>query len=101
MQLVHISFHYHHIYMYVDSHVSVEISDGGVNQTVGQNYTLYCDIAGMSVATYQWWKDSNIILSETGSTYSFSPLRLSHAGLYSCYVSMDDYDNKEINLQSR
>ena len=53
---------------------------------VGQRYTLICSVTGTSVVTYEWRKDGNELLSETGPTLSFYPLRLSDAGSYVCFI---------------
>ena len=68
----------------------VQISDGsGISQT-GQNYTLTCTIAGTVNLTYTLqWRRNGAPLSETGAILSFSPLRLSDAGQYTCEVMGD------------
>ena len=57
----------------------------------GLNYTLSCEVSGVndnaSTVIYEWKKD-NITLSEMCPLLSFSPLRLSDAGMYTCTVSM-------------
>ena len=41
------------------------------------------------------------MLPETGSILFFFPLRLSHAGRYSCNTSHSNTDNKEVTLSSK
>ena len=71
--------------------ISVLINDLGTNPVAGLNYTLSCEVSGVndnaSAVLYEWKKD-NITLSETGPLFSFSPLRLSDAGMYMCTVSI-------------
>ena len=67
--------------------VSIEIVDSGNSPTVEESYTLTCVVSGASVTTFKWKKDEDI-LSEIGSTLSFSALRLSDAGQYVCEVSV-------------
>ena len=38
--------------------------------------------------TYMWMKDGSVVSGQTSSTYSFSPLRLTNSGQYSCQVSL-------------
>ena len=81
---------------------SVQISDGGATPTAGQSYTLTCSASGASVTTYQWRKDGTV-LSETRPTLSFTPLRLSDAGRYTCEVTADGIllsNSRDITLQS-
>ena len=71
--------------------ISILLDDNGTNPVAGQNYSLSCKISGIdsSIAnlTYKWKKDDTP-LSEIGPFLSFSPLRLSDAGWYSCTVNM-------------
>ena len=46
-------------------------------------------------------KRMGIVLPETGSILFFFPLRLSHAGRYSCNTSQSNTDNKEVTLSSK
>ena len=54
--------------------------------------TLTCDVSGASnlspTITYQWTKDSITIASVRSETLTLSPLRLSHAGVYTCSVNV-------------
>ena len=56
---------------------------------MGESYTLTCAVSGATATSYQWRKDG-VVLSELGSTLSFSPLRLSHAGRYTCNVTVNE-----------
>ena len=62
----------------------VQISDGGATPIAGQNYTLTCSVSGGAIVTTYQWEKHHTILSETGPTLSFSPLRQSDAGWYTC-----------------
>ena len=55
---------------------------------VGKGYSLTCSVTGTNVSMYLWMKDSAILPNETGPALSFSFLRLSQAGQYSCNVSI-------------
>ena len=61
--------------------------DGGIGVTV---YTLTCVFPGADdqVVTYQWMKDNITIASARSETLTFSPLRLSHSGVYTCSVNV-------------
>ena len=65
----------------------------------GLSYNLTCSVQGAenldSNMTYEWIKNETPIIGETSSTLSFSPFRLSEAGIYMCrvYVSSDYLDN--------
>ena len=76
------------IIMYFFS-VSVQLTGSSATPTVGENYTLTCTISGVIATSYQWREDG-VVLSELGSTLSFSPLRLSHAGRYTCDVTVNE-----------
>ena len=65
---------------------AVQIRDEGVLPIPGENYILTCSVLGASVTTYQWKRGGSILQGETADTLSFSPLRLSYAGKYSCEV---------------
>ena len=67
---------------------------------IGENYTLTCNVSGRGISTFQW-RQNNIPLNATGPTLSFSPLRLHHAGLYSCNITAGYSDNNEITLHSK
>ena len=41
---------------------------------------------GSMVYTYMWLKDGSVVSGQTSSTYSFSPLRVTDSGRYSCRV---------------
>ena len=74
--------------------ISIIIDDKGTNPVAGLNYSLSCEVSGVDSNTsagvsvsYEWKKDDTL-LSETGPLLSFSPLRLSDAGEYSCTINM-------------
>ena len=67
--------------------VSIEIDNSGATPTVGEIYAITCSVTGANPTIYQWNRDG-ILLSEKGSTISFSPFRLSDAGLYTCEVTL-------------
>lgn len=65
--------------------VSVQVSDGGVPPTVGQNYSLTCNVT-TDVSSYQWKKDGDILQGEVKETLRLPSLSLSSAGQYTCEV---------------
>ena len=71
--------------------ISILIDDKGANPVAGRNYSLSCEVSGInsSIATLTYkWKRDDTPLSVTGSLLSFTPLRLSDAGQYSCTANM-------------
>ena len=67
---------------------------------LGENYTLTCTVFGFTNPNYTWKKDGTELTSAMGQILSFTPLRLSDAGLYTCIIN-DDYlyrDNKEVTI---
>ena len=84
--------------------VSVQITDGGVTPTVGQSYNLNCSTPGTSVMTFHWIVNGEILHGQTREVLSFSPLRLSDAGKYTCNVTVNSMiysSSKTITLQSK
>ena len=64
------------------------INDGGASPTVGQSYSLTCSVSGGIVSSYQWRKDGTVVQGQTTEVLSFSTLRLSDAGRYSCEITV-------------
>ena len=64
------------------------LTRSGGTLTEGQNYMLTCtaSINGSMAYTFMWLKNSRVVSGQTSSTYSFSPLRLTDSGQYSCQV---------------
>ena len=69
----------------------MQISANVVTPVQGASYSLSCQVTGTSstINTYQWRKDGSVLLSETGSTLSFSSLSQSDAGEYVCQVTVN------------
>ena len=61
----------------------------GVVPTFGHSHTLTCNVSGAGVTTHQWRKDGSVIQGETIEMLSFSSLRLSDAGQYTCEVIVE------------
>ena len=84
--------------------IAVAVSDDGT-PTVGQSYSLTCSVSGASVTTYQWRKDGSVLQGETTEIrLSFSPLRLSDAGQYTCEVTVNSMtltDDVDVVIMSK
>ncbi len=67
----------------------VMITGGGGVFTVGAGHSLTCTASGGAsmTYTYQWLRCDGVIVGETSSTISFSPLREADVGRYNCQVS--------------
>ena len=86
----------HFLLLYIDFSflpvptVSVQITTSGAPM-LGQSYSLTCGVNGaenLSVSiTYQWIKDTQTQI-QVGAVLSFSPLRLSDAGNYTCQATV-------------
>ena len=68
--------------------------------TVGHSFNLTCQISGANITSYKWSKNASM-LNETGSTITFSPLRLHNAGFYMCNVAMGITAYKILSLDSK
>ena len=84
--------------------VIVYIIHGENDPTVGQPYMLTCSIYGATTANtnYHWEKNGNQ-LSRNGPTLSFTSLRLSDAGRYTCNIIIHSFsyrNHTEIILES-
>ena len=83
--------------------ISVHIIGSVATPTVGQSYTLTCSVSGASVTTYQWRKDGSAI-QDTTEMLSFSLLRASDAGQYTCRVTVDGVvysDEQDVVITSK
>ena len=69
---------------------TVTVNGDQANVFVGDKYMLTCSHSHFTGdVTYQWIKDNSTIKNETGSTLSFSSLKLSDAGRYYCQVTIN------------
>ena len=80
--------------------VSVRIFDGGTIPAAGQKYSLNCNVSGTEnldptrSITYRWVKINDTqthIVGTNSSILSFSFLRLSDAGNYTCEVTVNSH----------
>ena len=64
----------------------VSLSGSESEQIAGENYTLTCQVTGgrTAISTYQWFKNGSLLVNRTSATLSFSPLRESDSGVYTC-----------------
>ena len=76
--------------------MKASISDGGADPVFGQDYILTCGIIGAEnlnpSMTYQWTKDiggNRTQIRTNFNSTSFSPLRLSDAGQYTCHIIVE------------
>ena len=67
----------------------VTLSGSGGVQVAGEDYTLTCQFTGGEAVThvYRWLKDNSPLPGETSDTLSFSPLRETDSGGYTCEVT--------------
>ena len=75
--------------------------NGGATPTVGRSYSLTCSVTGGTVNSRQWRKDGAVLSGETMEMLSFSPLRLSDAGRYSCEISVTASSETFTAVQNR
>ncbi len=66
--------------------LQITISNSGDAQIAGEDYTLTCQVTGggTSTPTYRWFKDGTQLSGEASDTLSFSPLRETDSGAYTC-----------------
>ena len=92
--------------------ISIEITASGT-PILGQSYSLTCGVTGVenlnSSITYQWTNNNGTQMG-TDRVLSFSPLRLSDAGRYTCQATIsspyliDDItmmDTHDVRIQSK
>ncbi len=74
--------------------VSLQLTGSVGTPTAGEIYSLTCTVSGADLSvymtSYQWRKDGYVLAGETAVALSFSPFRLSHAGQYTCEVTVED-----------
>lgn len=90
------------LFLLIDLTIYAEIGNTGIS-TAGKDYTLTCNVSGLekfsSIVSYKWIKNNGteIQVGFNSNTLSFSPLRLSDAGLYTCHVSVSSDDASRIH----
>ena len=59
---------------------------GSSMETTGQTYTFTCSVTrgGTMTPTYRWFRNGSPLSGQTSATLSFSPLRQSDSGVYTC-----------------
>ena len=64
------------------------LTGSGGTLTEGQNHVLTCEASGggSMAYTYMWLRNGTVVSGQTSPTYSFSPLRVTDSGHYSCRV---------------
>ena len=69
----------------------VTLSGSGGAQVAGEDYTLTCQFTGGEtvIPVYRWLMDGSPLADETSDTLSFSPLRDTDSGGYTCEVTTD------------
>ena len=71
-----------HIFLIVNI-VVVAVGNSGRIQIAGEDYTLTCTVTGGG-NTYQWFRNGSPLISQTSAILSFSPLRQTDNGSYTC-----------------
>ena len=66
----------------------VTVTGSGATQNAGEDYTLTCTVSGGGNRTtaYQWLRNGSPLTGETSETLSFTPLRQTRNGTYTCEV---------------
>ena len=67
--------------------VQVTISDDGTVPSVGQSYTLICNVTA-NTSTYTWRKDNEVLVGKRERLLTLPSLNLSSAGEYFCEVTV-------------
>ena len=64
----------------------VILTGAGGELTAGEPHVLTCKVTGGegSTTTYRWFKDGSLLTSQTSAILSFSPLRETDTGVYTC-----------------
>jgi hypothetical protein len=74
--------------------VSLQITGSVDTPIAGESYTLTCNLSGADLevymTSYQWMKDGISLAGETAVVLSFSPFRFSHAGQYTCEITVEN-----------
>lgn len=68
--------------------IQITIGDNGALPMVNRSYTLTCYVNVMTVTTYTWKKNNELLPNEQESTLMFPSLNLSNAGEYTCEVNV-------------
>lgn len=76
--------------------VQISVSDAGNPPTLGENYTLVCNVV-ITVSTYKWLKNGVILENENERTLRFPFLALSDGGNYTCEVDVGDTPYRAVN----
>ena len=85
--------------------INVQISGSRETPTSGENYALTCNVSGVNdVTMYLWRKNDDILNDQASQILSFSPLRLSDAGMYTCSITVANVPystSQNITIQSK
>ena len=66
--------------------LNISLSGSGGAQIAGENYTLTCQVTGggNTTRTYRWFRNGSLVTGQRSATLSFSPLRETDSGVYTC-----------------
>ena len=56
----------------------------GTTYVAGENHMLTCQVSGGGSLTYRWFRNGSLLTGEISATLSFSPLRETDNGIYTC-----------------
>ena len=78
----------------------VTLTGSGGAQVVGENYTLTCNVTGgvTTAFAYRWFRNGSLCNETSTSTLSFSPLRVTDSGVYSCEGTRSSTTRTSANL---
>lgn len=72
-----------------DPNTAITSQPQDITACIGENFSLSIEAAGNGTITYQWYKDDNLIIGATNSTYQIISCANDDAGEYFCIVTSD------------
>ena len=81
------------LFSFPDPTITVTVTADVATPVAGSMYSLTCTLTGAerltdSTTNYQWFKNGEVVSSQTMETLSFSSLSFSDAGGYTCQVTV-------------
>ena len=81
----------------------VSLNGSGGPQNAGENYTLTCQVTGggITTPTYRWFRNGSLLTDQIYATLSFSPLRETDSGVYTCEGTRSSSSSTSENVTVR